>query len=350
MKVREIIEKKKTERLTEAGGEKDRAARPVAGVEKKRVKRNPGAVDASAGESPRDPWGFHGALDKVAEFLRRKGPGNQAPAADPAEQGTPAVRATCPPLPSTIPPVDGKKIGWVSPAYTVSRPVTLNPVTVTGNRCIAFRPETPEADAYRMIRTRLLNRIRERGGNTVMVTSALPGEGKTLTAINLATTFAREFLQTVLLVDCDLKRQKIHQYLGYQTDRGLIDYLLHDTPVPELMVWPGIEKMVVISGGRTIGDSSELLGSKRMTDLVEEMRNRYPDRVVFFDVPPVLAGADALTFAPLVDHILVAVQAGRTQLPEVRGALNLLPAEKIAGLVLNRRSTPAEGYYYPRQK
>jgi non-specific protein-tyrosine kinase len=363
MKVSEIIEKKKAERLAEAGGGKVRADRPVEGAEKKRVRRKPVATDAPAGESPRDPWDIRGALGKVAGLLRRKGPGHQAPAAEPQEQGTPAIRAASPPptdpgggpgekasrTSPTVPPVDGKKIGWVSPAYTVSRAVALDPATVTGNRCVAFLPESPEADAYRVLRTRILQRIKELGGNTVMVTSALPGEGKTLTAINLAMTFAREFRQTVLLVDCDLKRQKIHDYLGYDGERGLIDYLLYDTPIPELMVWPGIEKLTVISGGRTIGDSSELIGSQRMKDMVEDMRTRYPDRIVFFDVPPVLAGADALAFAPLVDHILFAVQAGRTPLPEIRSALGLLPAEKVAGLVLNRQQSPPPAYY-PRIK
>lgn len=244
-----------------------------------------------------------------------------------------------------VEPADRDRIGWVSPIYTRTRSVALNPETANRNRCVAFRPESAEADAYRVVRARLMQRVRERGGNAVMVTSALPGEGKTLTSINLALTFAKEFHQTVLLVDCDLKRQKIHKDLGYHSERGLIDYLLDDVPVSELMVCPGVEKMVVISGGRTVGDSSELLGTRRMKELVADMRNRYQDRIVLFDVPPVLAGADVLAFAPLVDHILVTVQAGTTPLPEIRSALAMLPPEKVAGLVLNRQEAPELAYY-----
>jgi non-specific protein-tyrosine kinase len=105
-----------------------------------------------------------------------------------------------------------------------------------------------------------------------------------------------------------------------------------------MMVWPGVEKLIVISGGRTVSESSELLGSPAMKALVEEAKDRYPNRYIFFDVPPVLSGADALVFAPLADHILFVVRAGTTPLPEVRRALEMLPREKVIGLVLNRQA------------
>ena len=179
-----------------------------------------------------------------------------------------------------------------------------------------------------------------------MVTSPLPGEGKTLTAVNLAFTFAREFKHTVLLVDCDLRRQQVHRMLGYDSDKGIIDYLLRDVPMNELIVWPGIEKLTVISGGGTIQESSELLGSPRMKELVASMKDRYPDRYVLFDAPPVLSAADALALAPLVDHILLVVQAGKTPVPDVNRALQLLPQDKVLGIVMNRMETPSKTYYY----
>jgi non-specific protein-tyrosine kinase len=169
-----------------------------------------------------------------------------------------------------------------------------------------------------------------------MITSALRGEGKTLTAVNLALTFAKAFRQTVLLVDADLRLQRIHEVLGYESGKGLVEYLMEGCPVSEVMVWPGVEKLTVISGGKTIGESSELLGSRGMKELVGEMKNRYPDRYVLFDVAPVLAAADAISLAPLVDHIVFVVEAGRTHARDVERALRLLPQEKILGLVLNR--------------
>jgi len=106
------------------------------------------------------------------------------------------------------------------------------------------------------------------------------------------------------------------------------------------MVWPRVDKLTFISGGRSVQESSELLGSPRMKELVAGMKTRYADRYVLFDVPPVLNGADALSFAPHVDHIILVVEAGRTQHDDIRRALDLLPREKILGLVLNRQPSP----------
>ena len=114
----------------------------------------------------------------------------------------------------------------------------------------------------------------------------------------------------------------------------------------DLIIWPGVEKMTLISGGKTLEGSSELLGSPRMKDLVAELKTRYPDRFVIFDVPPVLSTADALGFAPLVDHVVMVVQAGKTPLPDVKKALEMLPREKILGIVLNRHEGIQKSYYY----
>jgi non-specific protein-tyrosine kinase len=235
--------------------------------------------------------------------------------------------------------------GWVSPAYTTSRTVRLDPAVVTANRCVGLLPLAREMEYYRVLRTKVLHAAQKRGGNTIMITSALPEEGKTLTAINLAFTFAREFEQTALLVDCDLRKQKVHEYLGISGGKGLVDYLVDGCSIPDLMVWPGVEKLTIISGGRTVDDSSELLNSPPMRELMAEMKGRYQNRYILFDLPPVLCGADALAFAPLVDHILFVVGAGQTPLPEITKALDLLPREKVIGLVMNRHEGELKTYY-----
>jgi non-specific protein-tyrosine kinase len=235
-----------------------------------------------------------------------------------------------------IRPLDTEKVGWFSPSYSNSRAVKLNPQILAENRCVGYQSEAPELEFYRVLRTHILQQTGGKG-NTIMVTSANPGEGKTLTSINLAFTFAREFKQTALLVDCDFKRQQIHERLGYSSEKGLADYLIDDAPFSDLMVWPGVEKLTVISGGKTVKDSSELLGSLGMKDLVADMKTRYPDRYVFFDVPPLLTCADSLAFAPLVDYVLIVVQAGKTSLQDVNRALKMIPSEKILGLVMNRQ-------------
>jgi len=234
-----------------------------------------------------------------------------------------------------------EKAGWTSPNYSKSRTVKLNMGTLANNRCVAIFPYARETDVYKVLRSQILRLTKEKGGNTIMITSALPGEGKTLTAINLSFTFAKLFDQTVLLVDGDLRRQGIHKYLGFESDRGLADYLVDKRPVSDIITWPGIDKLTVISGGKSIQESTELLGTSRMIDLVREMKTRYPDRYVFFDVPPILSRADTLAFVPLVDYIIIVVRAGTTPMNDVKKALELIPQEKVLGFVLNRYKTQA---------
>jgi non-specific protein-tyrosine kinase len=231
-----------------------------------------------------------------------------------------------------------EKAGWLSPDYSQSRPACLNPEFILENRCLAYLDSISGSEAYRVLRTQVLQRTRGSGSNTIMITSALPGEGKTLAAINLAFTFAREFQHTVLLVDGDLRKQSIHKYLGCAGEKGLIDYLVDGSPVSELITWPGIEKMTLISGGRPFHESAEILGSPRMKELIVDMKKRYPERYIIFDVPPILTGADVLTLAPLVDQVIVVVRAGSTSMDDVKKALQFLPKEKILGLVLNRKN------------
>lgn len=243
--------------------------------------------------------------------------------------------------------------GWVRPSYENSRAVRLDPNVVAENRCIALLPGAPSLEAYKVLRAKILKLTQKKGWNTIMITSALPGEGKTLTAINLSLTFAREFSQTVLLVDADLRKQNIHEVLGIQSRFGLIDHLLKDVPMNEIVIWPGIEKFTLISGGKTIQDSAELLGSPKMKAIFQEMKTRYPDRYVFFDLPPLLHCSDALTFSSLVDGILMVVLAGKTSMEDVERAVEMIPRDKFLGFVVNRHNThdsdyDVKGYGYPK--
>jgi non-specific protein-tyrosine kinase len=225
---------------------------------------------------------------------------------------------------------------WNAPAYVESKTVSIDVATAVQNHCVALSPDFSEVDYYKVLRTQLRQIGADKGWRTIMVTSVSPGEGKTVTAINLAATFAREYSQTVLLVDADLRRQSIHRYLGYQSQLGLLDVLEGRAAMKDIIVWPGIDKFTIISGGGVVADSSEIMGSPRMQELVMELKTRYDDRYVIFDVPPVMGGADALAFAPLVDCIILVVGTGITRQQELTKALEMLPREKIAGFVLNQ--------------
>ena len=233
-----------------------------------------------------------------------------------------------------------------SPVYCESRSVRLDADLLAQNRCVCMLPDAPETEFYKVLRTNIIQRTKEKNWNTIMVTSVQPGEGKTITSINLTAAFAKEFNQTVLLVDCDLRRQKVHKYLNFSNEKGIVDYLLNNCRLKDLMVWPEIDKMTVISGGKTISNSAELLGSPKMKTLVHEIKHRYDDRYVIYDVPPIFSGADTIAFAPLVDCILMVVEEGRTSIKDVKKALELIPNEKFLGFVLNRRKSPTHGYYY----
>jgi protein-tyrosine kinase len=242
-------------------------------------------------------------------------------------------------------PAGGAEGDWVPPVYTDSQCCEPDQAVLEENRCVCFLEDAAELDYYKMLRTQILQNTQARGWNTIMITSALPGEGKTVTSINLAMTFAKAYNQTVLLVDCDLRQQRIFRYMGLAGEMGIIDHLVDGRPLKDMIIWPNIEKMTLISGGRTVNESAELLGSPKMKSLVGEMKTRYSDRYILLDTPPVLSGADALTLSSLVDGFVMVVEADKTPLKEIQEALALMPREKFLGFVLNKHTGGKNGYY-----
>ncbi len=239
-----------------------------------------------------------------------------------------------------------KESEWQPPQNSKENTVGLDKQRVKKNHCVNVFPSIPEAEAYKVLRTQILQRTREKNLRTVMITSALPGEGKTITSINLSLALAKELNQTVLLVDCDLKKQNVHKYLGFSNDTGLINYFEDGSQLKDLLFSPGIDKFSILSGGKTVEDSSEYLGSQKMQELVLELKTRYSDRYVIFDTSPVLVSADCIAFSPFVDSILMVVEAGRTSIRDVKKALSLIPKEKFLGFVLNRHDAKLSKYAY----
>jgi non-specific protein-tyrosine kinase len=235
---------------------------------------------------------------------------------------------------------------WQPPVYAKSVHIELNTETILNNRCICIEPNSPEIDCYKVLRTKIQLLTRQKGWNTVMITSPQPDEGKTLTAVNLALTFSKVYNQTVLLVDCDLRHQNVHKVLGFESRAGLMNYLVKDQPLEELIIWPSIDKLTLISGGRTSNNSSELLGSPQMKTLIQDMKSRYEDRYVIFDTSPVLIGDDAIALANHIDSIIMVVEEGRTSMKDVQKAIEMLPQDKFLGFVLNRQAGALRDKYY----
>lgn len=226
---------------------------------------------------------------------------------------------------------------WRAPVYTNAVTCTIDPVVAEKNRGVSLNPDSKEIERYKILRTRIHHQTKNRKLNTIMITSPNRYEGKTVTTINMGFAFARNLKQTVLMVDCDFKGQDIHRYLGISSGLSLIDYFIDGTPINELILWPGVDKLTLISGDRTIQDSAELLSSEMMEALVREMGERYEDRYVFFDAPPVLDHSEAISMAPFMDGIIMVVEAGKSPGKDVEKALSMIPKEKFLGFVLNRQ-------------
>jgi protein-tyrosine kinase len=222
--------------------------------------------------------------------------------------------------------------------YTQTRTVTLYPGWLRQNRILTGEASDDAARAYKVLRTQVSQRLNQHGWKTLGITSPGHGEGKTLTAINLSISLALEPNHTVLLVDADLRRPSIHTYFGIDTELGLREHLLDGAAIEQILVHPQIQRLVLLPGSKPLNGSSEALSSPDMLDLVQQLKRRYPTRLVIFDLPPVLASDDVLAIAPYLDAMLLVVEEGKTEREQLARAAELLQAtnQNLIGTVLNK--------------
>ncbi len=199
---------------------------------------------------------------------------------------------------------------------------------------IARRTHRSEADIFRMLRTKIAQQLGRSGTNTLAISSPRYGEGKTTIAINLALSLAMDVNHTVLLVDLDLRKPSLHTRLGLTPKIGINDYLLRGIPIQSCLVHPGLERIVVLPASRKLDRSSEMLAAPKMVALVEELKTRYPDRMVIYDMPPLLTQDDAIAFLPNVDGVLLVVKEGETRREDLRRAVHML-GDSLLGTVVN---------------
>lgn len=222
-------------------------------------------------------------------------------------------------------------------SYTTTRTVQVTNKVLRENRIVTGIGESAFTDAYKILRTQVLQRLRENDWNVLAVTSPGASEGKTLTAINLAASLAMEVDHTVLLVDANLRHPSIHEHLKIPQGKGLSDYLLDDEPLENILIHPEeIDHLTILPGGESLVNSSEMLNSPKMSKLVQELKSRYASRIVIFDLPPILNAADALSFSPYVDAALLVLEEGKTQQHEAERAVDLLSSTNVIGTVLNK--------------
>ena len=229
--------------------------------------------------------------------------------------------------------------------FTSTKTIQVSPATRERNRLAASIPGHPLRDTYRMLRTRVLQELKANGWNSIAVTSPVQGCGKTLTAINLAISLAMDHSHLVMLVDGDMRNPSVHKYFDYEPEFGIHDCLFDDVPLSAALFHPGIERLTVLPGRKSIDDSAEALSSPRALALIKELRTRYPDRIIVVDVPPVLAVDDALTLAPNIDCMLLVAENGRTTRDELYRALDLLDGIPVLGTVLNKSDKKVASSY-----
>src|SRR5215203_4569163 len=217
----------------------------------------------------------------------------------------------------------------------------FDPLLVAANA-----PHSLAAEQYRTLRTRLVLLEEGRARRVLLLTSPATGDGKSITAANLALTMAQEFNRKVVLVDADLRRPTLHTLLGIPQQPGLVDVLGGDAALQDALVELPDVHLAVVPAGQPPIQPAELLGSTGMRRLLESLRSRF-DRVII-DMPPVVPLADVGVLAPQCDGVLLVVRAGVTPKPLIERALSTFDAERLLGVVLNESGAgePEYGYRY----
>ena len=226
-----------------------------------------------------------------------------------------------------------------------SNTALLDPTLVTYHD-----PTSVEAETFKILRNNILFPQVGQPLRSIMVTSAIPGDGKSFVAANLAISIAQGIEEYVLLLDCDMRRSTIHQRFGFN-DRvsGLSDHLSKGKPLPTLLKKTMVDKLTILPGGPTPANPSELLSSRAMRSLLKETKNRYSDRYIIVDSPPPQLTAETTALANYIDGIVIVVKYGSTPRKMVKDLVEKFGKEKIIGVVFNGYRVPAtERYSYGR--
>ena len=250
--------------------------------------------------------------------------------------GEPAAAAAAAPAAEQAAPRPAQKSSTRRVELDLNRMRDMGMVTAAGGR-------TRLLEDFRVIKRPLLQRAfaerkeSDKPGNLIMVTSSLPGEGKTYCAINLAMSIAMELDHTVLLVDADVARPSVLRSLGLPAHRGLMDILLDDkVDMGDVMLRTNVDTLTILPAGTSTPRATELLASSSMTALVDEIANRYRDRIVIFDSPPLLLTSESRVLASHMGQIVLVVEAQTTTQHAVQEALRQLDRNQNVNLIYNK--------------
>jgi protein-tyrosine kinase len=249
------------------------------------------------------------------------------------------------------PPLDGDRDAAADAppkhrTINLARLHQLGMVTRDGGR-------TSVAEDFRIIKRPLLRNARAAGaaairhGNLIVVTSALPGEGKTYCAVNLAMSIAMERDMTVLLVDADVARPSVLKVLGLRAEAGLMDLLLDDgVALPDVILRTNVATLSILPAGHSNKHATELLASRAMSNLLDDIASRYADRIVIFDSPPLLITTEANVLASQMGQVVMVIEAETTTQHAVKEALRQLDGCPHINLIYNKTKAFPGGQYY----
>jgi exopolysaccharide/PEP-CTERM locus tyrosine autokinase len=277
--------------------------------------------------------------------------------AAPAVAGAAAVQPAAPARSTVVAPVRPTTtvepgLDSFHPSATASKKVELNIAELEAAGILTpSSPRSRMSDQYRVVKRPLIVNATGQGASTIthanliMVTSALPGEGKSFTSINLAMSIAAELDHTVMLVDADVARPSVLRMLGLKSSVGLLDVLEGKVELSEVLLRTNIDKLTVLPSGSPHPRATELLASDAMKALLDDMATRYPDRIIIFDSPPLLLTTESRVLATQMGQILVVVRADSTLQSSVQAALATIEQCPVKMMLLNRARDSAAGAY-----
>ena len=354
-------------KLTARGIDEARRLAAVAAA----IPRRPAALDADRNRLLRETEHAEGSAIPSAPELKPAGGPASAPTVpvDSEEEMIEVFAATpSPPAVEPPPPVAAKPLRVVSelrPAAETpaAAPRLLQPKAVPrishGHEQLPVWDETamdrslvaltdkhsPEAEQFKILRASILFPLAGSPPRSILVTSCGPGDGKTFTAANLAISIALNINRHVLLIDADMRRPQLHKCFGFGPVPGLSHYLAEGRPLPSLLLKTKVDKLTLLAAGPPPDNPAELIGAERMSSLLAEVTNRYPDRMVVIDAPPPALAAETSVLARQVDGILVVVRYWSTRRDELADLVAKLGQKKIIGSIVNFTETPTSRYY-----
>lgn len=220
--------------------------------------------------------------------------------------------------------------------YQHTRVQAINPQSLRENRVIAGLPDEPNSSQFRILRTQVMHELQEHGWNSLAITAAHSNAGKSLIVANLAVSLSLLTNITVLLVDLDLRKPSIHRYFNLDVKHGIYEHLTQGIPIKDVLVNPGIKRLVVLPGSEPTNSSSELLASQQAQDMLDEIQSRYQSRIILYDLPPLLGLDDAMVVLPKIDTALLVVEANKTTEAELTQSMQILDDHPFMGIVFNK--------------